>query len=267
MATGTPTDILIRLKAVLPGGWFPLTSAGQPSATPILDALLSGPAWALSWAYSLIQYVQLQQRIATATDVFLDLCARDYFGGGLTRNNGETDAAFSIRIRASLLRPAATRAAITTALTNLTGRAPNIFEPWDTGDAGGYGGGYAPVWRSLAYNTAGGYGSLQLPGQAFITAYRPLQGGIANVGGYNGQVPIPAPMNFVTSTGSVVSTSTEGALQFLVGQVYAPGGYGVGAMEYVNPSMSGSQVTDAEIFATVAATQAAGVTCWTQISS
>src|ERR1700727_986655 len=103
MATGDQSDMLARLKAVLPSGWFPLSVVGQPSNTPILDGLLSGPAWALSWVYTLIEYANDQTRIATATDVWLDLAALDYFGGNLTRNPGESDSAFSARIRANLL--------------------------------------------------------------------------------------------------------------------------------------------------------------------
>ena len=164
---GSQSDILARLKAVLPSGWFPTTRPGQPSNSPVLDAFLTGPAYALSWIYSLIEYAQDQTRIATATDVWLDLAALDYFGGNLTRNSGETDTALSARIRANLLPPQITRAAMVSALTNLTGTAPSIFEPFTPADTGAYGTGEAPVWRGLAYNYAGGYGSLQLPRAVF----------------------------------------------------------------------------------------------------
>ena len=234
MATGDARDILTRLKAVLPGDWFPLTSTGQPSASPILDGVLSGPAWALSWAYSLIQYVQLQQRIATATDVFLDLAARDYFGGTLTRNGGETDSVFSARIQAALLPAAATRSAMIAALTNLTGTAPGIFEPFNPLDTGAYN------YGGLGYNVAGGYGSLALPAQAFITAYRQASGGIPLLSGYSAQATAPT---------------------------YAPGGYGTGLIAYATLAQAATQVQDSEIYATVARTQAAGVTCWTRIEN
>ena len=380
MATGDARDILTRLKAVLPGDWFPLTSTGQPSASPILDGVLSGPAWALSWAYSLIQYVQLQQRIATATDVFLDLAARDYFGGTLTRNGGETDAVFSARIQAALLPAAATRSAMIAAVTNLTGTAPGIFEPFNPLDTGAYsptpgigigaiaagsttpvittavappitgctvyqhttpasgdsnagyffapsavigetvkgtvelyipasyaggaitfqleagtfdiagadmtavnqwqtltvsmtatmsgdqafvvrglGGGagtnvfYTSAWgwrrsqsdptfvaTGLGYNAEGGYGSLALPAQAFITAYRQASGGIPFLSGYSAQATAPT---------------------------YAPGGYGTGLIAYATLAQAATQVQDSEIYATVARTQAAGVTCWTRIEN
>jgi hypothetical protein len=71
--TGDQTDILGRIKALLPFRWFPDT-------TPVLDALLSGIAWSLALIYSLIQYAKNQTRIATASDGFLDLISYDFFG-------------------------------------------------------------------------------------------------------------------------------------------------------------------------------------------
>ena len=91
MAAGDQTDILGRIKALLPFRWF-------PDITPVLDALLSGVAWALSFIYSLIQYAKLQTRIATASDGFLDLIAFDFFGTSLLRRQQETDVSFRGRI-------------------------------------------------------------------------------------------------------------------------------------------------------------------------
>jgi hypothetical protein len=234
MTTGSQSDMLARLKGLLPGGWFPATSgSASKSATPILDGLLSGSAWALSFIYSLIVYAQNQTRIATATDVFLDLAASDYFGPNITRNANEPDAAFSTRIRANLLAPKATRAAVIDALVNLTGTAPAIFEPFNAGDTGAYG------FGNLGYGVAGGYGSLALHAQVFITAYRQIEGGVANVGGYG----------------------------TLTGNTYAPGGYCTGAIEYTTISDAGTQVMDAEIYATIAGIVAAGVIAWTKIDN
>src|SRR5580658_3900532 len=110
MAAGDSNDCLTRIKSLLPYRWF-------PDSTPILDALLSGPAWALSFIYSLIQYAQSQTRIATATDGFLDLISYDFFGSNLPRNQQEFDASFRARILATLLRPKATRPAMISMLT------------------------------------------------------------------------------------------------------------------------------------------------------
>lgn len=241
MATGDQADFLGRLKAVLPGRWFPVSNpAPAVSATPILDALLSGfaAAWAQLW--SLLAYIQLQTRIATATDSFLNMASGDYFGTALPRRTGETDAAFSARIRANLLPQAGTRAAVIAAVQRLTGTAPTVFEPANAGDTGGYGGGDALTWMGSAYNVAGGYGSLGLPFQFFVTAARPTAGGVPNVAGY----------------GSPTSAYANGALTGLAAvispySVYSPGG--------------GAVVPDAEIYATIAATSPVATIPWTRI--
>jgi hypothetical protein len=82
------------------------------------------------------------------------------------------------------------------------------------------------------YGCAGCYGSLALNNQIFVTAVRSTAEGIPNVGGYS-QGPI---------------------------------GYGV-AGEYVDQSQVTGAVTDADIYAAVAETIAAGVTAWVDIVS
>src|SRR3978361_501866 len=93
--TGDQSDILSRLKTLLPGGWF-------RDATPVLDGFLSGIAWALAQVYALAAYARLQTRILTATDGFLDLISFDFFGNTLPRRALESDAAFRTRIVAEL---------------------------------------------------------------------------------------------------------------------------------------------------------------------
>lgn len=237
-ATGSTTDIVNRIKAVLPTGWFPTTTPGSPSNSPILDGVLTGLASAWSWLYSLLAYVKLQTRISTATDVNLDIIALDYFGTSLQRLVNETDTAFRGRIKANLLAPKATRAAVSLAVQQLTGVVPFIFEPRKTTDTGGYGHLGGENATGLAYGMAGGYGSLKLPFQAFIIAQRPSGGGIANVGGYY-SIAIGGP---------------------------SPGGYGVGAIEYATPSMIEGQVTDAQIYATIAAAAPVASIMWTAIT-
>ena len=83
MATGDQNDIFSRLKSSLPLGWF-------PDASPILDAVLQGAAAVLTMIYQVIVYVQLQTRIHTATDGWLDLVAVDFFGTSLPRKAGES---------------------------------------------------------------------------------------------------------------------------------------------------------------------------------
>ena len=220
MATGDSNDCFTRIKSLLPRGWF-------VGSTPILDALLIGLAWPLSLVYSRIKYAQLQTRIATATDGFLDLIAFDFFGNTLLRKLQEMDSAFRARILATLLREKVTRNGMIKALVNLTGRTPKIFEPWRPLDTGAYN---KNIW---GYGAAGGYGSLILPAQVFITAYRTSQSGIPYVAGYG------------SSTGAYNTASRA---------------------EYATPSQVQGAVTDADIYALIAGTVAEGVTAWTQLA-
>jgi hypothetical protein len=221
MATGDTSDILSRIKALLPTRWF-------PDVSPVLDALLSGPAWALSLIYSLIQYAQLQTRISTATDGFLDLISFDFFGGQLPRRAQEMDDPFRLRILATLLREKVTRNGMIAALVALTGRTPVIFEPARPEDTGAYG------VNDIGYGVAGGYGSLQYPAQAFITAYRPSGSGIPFVAGYG------SPSGGY-STPSYASWSS---LSQIVGFV-----------------------TDLDIYSAIAKTKAEGTTMWVILAS
>lgn len=238
VARGSQADFAARLRAVLPARWFPDTApTATTSNSPILDAVLAGIATVWASAYSLLSYVTLQTRIATATDVFLDMIARDFFGAQLQRRVTESDINYRARILASLLPPAGTRAALIARVRQLTGRTPWVFEPMNTMDSGGYGAAGSSIWTGLAYNQAGGYGCLAEPFQCFVVAYRPHSGGQANVGGY------------------------------YCGSGWAGGGYGVGAIEWVGTDMLTGQVTDADIYSTIANVIPAGSIAWTAISA
>lgn len=221
---GDQQDMLVRLKAALPAGWF-------ADSTPVLDAVLQGPGWSWSWAYGALDYVRKQARLATTTDVWLDVAARDLFGSRVSRR-GQGDVAFRAQIRREVLRERGTRAAVVSVLTDITGRQPTVFEPARSSDTGAWGqaGGLAV---GLAYGAAGGWGSLALPYQAFVTAYRPSGSGIANVAGWS------APA----------------------------GGYGAGAIEYGDLSMTQTPVTDADIYAAVASVMPVAAVAWTRISN
>lgn len=260
--TGDQEDILKRLKAVLPP-WF-------GTDTPIMDAVLSGPAKAFSSIYTLVQYAILQTRIATATDGWLDIIARDFFALGFRRRKLEPDATYRSRILDEILRARSTREAVSKALFDLTGVEPDIFEPARIADTGALGV-LAPASFALSgliegqiglsvdstiitvdsdiatvdsgsvtttlKTYQGFYGSYNLPCQFFVTAYRPLGAGIPNVAGY-----------------TTIDLHT------------ALGGYRSGSIMYASSSLLSGPVTDAEIYATVARTVAAGVTAWTRIS-
>jgi len=218
--TGTQGNISDRLKSILPPSWFPF-----PNAPNTFD-FLQGFASIASGLYSLIVFAKLQTRISTATGFFLDLMSFDFFGRAFPRNPGESDAAFSAGIKKELLRVRATRQGISQALIDLTGQTPIIFEPTKPSDTGAY-------RYAMGYSIAGRYGSMLMPYQALVNAFRPGESGIPSVAGY--------------------------------GSPY--GGYGVGAIEYADLSMIVGAVTDAQIFARVASVMAEGTMPWTNISN
>jgi hypothetical protein len=218
--TGDQPDMLARIKAVLPTRWF-------ADDTPILDGLLSGVAWGWAWVYSLYSYVQAQTRIATASDVWLDVIADDFFGSKLQRRSGQSDDAFRLLIESSLLSEHGTRQAVINAVQNLTGRPPDVFEPIRTTDTGGY------ASAGLGYGVAGGWGSTALPFQCFVTVCRPFDSGIALVSGWGG----------------------------------AAGAYGTGALEYASLAMVQGQVTDQDINAAIAGVLPVATIAWTRISN
>jgi hypothetical protein len=181
---GDSNDMAARMQAVLPARWF-------GSSAPLLQAVLLGLGTCWSTIYGLLETVQAQARIATASGGFLDLISADYFGSTLPRRNAEADGLFRTRISQELLRPRATRSALVLALTELTGRAPVVFEPARTSDTGGYsvgglcyGGQTVVAGAEVTVPGAGGWGSLALPYQVFVTAFRPSGGGIALLAGY-----------------------------------------------------------------------------------
>jgi hypothetical protein len=174
--TGDQSDMLARLKSVLPQRWF-------PDATPVLDGLLSGLAAGWAFLYSQLNYAKLQTRLVTATDTWLDAIANDFFARRLVRRPAEPDDAFRRRIRQELVRERGTRRAVISALTDLTGRSPLVFEPARATDTGAWG-------IAAAWGAAGGWGSLNLPFQCFVTAFRPHASGIATVAGYGTGGPL-----------------------------------------------------------------------------
>lgn len=221
MATGDSQDMLSRLKVLIPPSWY-------GDSNPIRDAILTGCATALAWCYSLYLYAKLQTRINTATDGWLDIAAYDFFGKNLTRSANQSDDLFRTTIRTNLFRERGTRQSIISILEDLTGKTPDIFEPSRPQDTGAYGG------PTLAYGLAGGYGSILIPYQAFVTAYRPEGTGIPYVAGYR-------------STVSGYSQPSCG--------------------EYASQSMIDGSITDDQIYQAVASVKIQGTLVWVKIES
>jgi len=234
---GDQADMVGRLKAALPPTWFPNTAPGAATNSPVLDGILAGVASVWVWVYAFLQFAKSQTRIATASGVFLDMIAADFFGAFLARRNAETDTAFRIRILREMFRPKVTRAGLVRALTDLTGRVPSVFEPAYPLDTGGYGTPGMTAGTGLGYGVAGGWGSLLLPFQYFVIAYRPQGGGVASVAGWG----TPSGFNGM------------------------PGGWGVGAFEYASLSMVNTPVTDQNIYDTIQDVKPAATIAWTSI--
>jgi len=227
---GDRRDIASRLRAVLPTKWF-------GDATPILDTILNGLGAGWEYVYQLQLYAKQQTRLNTASDLWLDLFAGDFFGSRVQRAAGQSDNAFRVVIQRMLLREHATRPAMTSALLNLTGRMPRIFEPANTADTGGYcslrSQGAPPQGGGVGYNVGGGWGSLALPYQCFVTAFRPIENGVAYVSG----------------------CGMNGA------------GYCGGSIEYANLDLLNGHVSDADILNEITNVAPVGTVAWTNIVS
>lgn len=168
------------MRAALPLGWFPQPNSDGSTNSPVLDGILNGIASIWAALFALYSCVYVQGRIATATDINLDLISGDYFGTALMRRPAEPDAAFLVRIQQELLRTKATRPSLIQRLTQLTGRTPIVFEPRNTADTGSYGTLSETASNGCFYGGPGGYGLMALGFQGFVTVYRPNgSGGVA----------------------------------------------------------------------------------------
>lgn len=210
--------------------WLP--NGWFPDVAPLRDALLQGAAAVLTVIYQIIVYVRLQTRIGSATDGWLDIISTDFFGTGLPRNAGEKDGSFRARIIAALFQERATRRAYIQVLTKLTGYSPIIFEPARPMDTGAMN---APT--SAGYCGVARMGSIATPYTLMVTAFRPYGGG-GSLGGAFMSTPQVSAMNTPLSASYTNSLSLE--------QV---------------------SVTDANIYAAIDKTRAAGITAWVNIQN
>jgi len=217
--------MLRRQKATLPRGWF-------PDQSPTLDAVLSSFAYVASQAYSLLTYVKLQSRIKSASDGLLDLIAFDFFGLRFRRRKGQADDQFRTAILAEVFRDRVTRSGIKKAVEDLTGNEARIFEPFNATDCGGLDTGY------LGFDTLGRFGAVDLPRQIFIATLNPQGAGIPDAAGFD---------------------SGWGGMDNGVGGVAS------GLDELGDVAKIVGPVTQQDIYDTINATRAAGITAWTAI--
>ena len=213
-------DIVGRLVAALPGRWF---GGSSPNLTSLLSSI--GTSWV--WLYGRITYAVQQTRLLTATEEWLDLISSDYFGPTVARKPGEPDGSYRARIQTALLAEAATRYAVSVGLQSITGSLPTIFEPGKCSDTGGYG----LTGGGMAYGSVGGWGSLSLPLQCFITVTRPPTSGANGIAGYG------------TSAG----------------------GFGEGSIGYVDLELLPGEVTDQDIQTAISRLMPINAVAWLRI--
>jgi hypothetical protein len=199
----------------------------------VLNGILTGIGTGWAWCYSNLAAIRAQGRLATAFGWGLDLFAADFFGPMLQRNPGEVDNAYRNRISAALQPSGVSRAAILAKVRAL-GCTATAFEPSNPTDTGGWDTGYFG-WDT----TVGGWGD-PLIAQAFITVTLPTGGGVANYAGW-----------------ADVSGNPQ----------YAAGGWDSGNFGWTDDSMITNQVTASEIYQTIAAAKAEGVTVWVGITN
>jgi len=211
--------------------WIVLPNRWFSETSPNLQALLRCIATPWVWFYNSIQYVIAQTRLRTATGHWLDLIATDYFGSHLDRQTNEGDVSYRSRIQGQLLRAAGTRAAVSSGITALTGTPPRIFEPANCMDTGSWASSAGLQGSGLAYGVTGGWGNLHLPFQFFVTATRPPTPGVAWLAGYG----------------------------------TPNGGYGQGAIGFVDLAILPGHVTDPDIQTTLCRLLPVNATAWLRI--
>lgn len=254
MAKGDSKDLLARVKQLIPSRWF-------STGAPIRDAIMGGISDTAAWVYSLTDYVKTQSRIATATGLWLDLIAFDFLGLYIRRKQ-LNDKNFRAKIKATILQERVTRKGMISAVKTLTGATATIFEPWSPQDAGAWNKG-SIAWSAGAYgsvpgggwNTTSGWNAnasgWSISPAAFI--------GSAGAGGW-GTMLLPAQV-FVT----VPAAAAQG-IPAIGGWSQGPAAWNGGIGEFVSNDILGvGALTNADIYAMVAATKPTGVTAWTQL--
>jgi hypothetical protein len=156
---GDEADFVRRLRLTLPDHWF-------ADAAPVLEGLMAGLSSSWAALHRLLNVVRQQSRLQTATDGFLDLASRDFFGQRLPRRAGEGDDTFRSRIQRAMHRERGTRAGLIAAAQD-AGCTVQVFEPARPADTGAYN-----TPSALAWGVAGGWGSLSMPLECLVTVQR-----------------------------------------------------------------------------------------------
>lgn len=128
----TPQQFVGRIADLFPPNWC----SDDAKASGNVFTLILTVGQKLTDVLTQIQYVQEAARLKTETSPELDDAGLDFFGGALPRPIGMSDANYAALLLSSLFKPAATRKAISDAVTAATGQTPRMVEPWNVTDTG-----------------------------------------------------------------------------------------------------------------------------------
>ena len=170
MADVTQNGFALRIRRLLPTGWFPSAPAvGAVEQAPVLNALLQGFGSVFAWIWAMLAGTADQTPLATMSGAFLDMFAADFFGTTLTRAPGESDDAFRARIEEALFPSLGTRPDVVNTITDEVGTAGRVIEPRNATDCKGLGSLAAPaLGGGYGYGVAAlRYGSRGAPFQLF----------------------------------------------------------------------------------------------------
>ncbi|HEV2917564.1 MAG TPA: hypothetical protein VGW78_07525 [Candidatus Babeliales bacterium] len=228
MAIGDQTDIYNRLIAQLPP-WFETPTVDLAAALQMYVGYNANPnlITTMLFHYMQYQYAQLQMRIQTATGSNLDIISQDYLGNTLPRYPNENDDSFRQRILSNVVRPRATRQAMSDSVELLTGFTPTIIEGMWGPDHG-----YLNQPTTLGCNIYGSVGSGSYPYQFWIYAYLSPFQAMGNYPGLN-LISFPSALTIASGGSGYVVNDT---ITLAGGNIYV-------SMVLTVTSVSGGTVT------------------------
>lgn len=136
-------ELTKQLVAYLPTGWWDLISVSTAGTLDNAvmkafsgnDADLTGGDRHL---HKMLRAVERSTYIVTAEGAEIDDIVYDYFGAGLSRYPGETDAQLKARFVVSIFSNGCTRAGMIELLTSRLGSVPTVYENVEATQTGGY---------------------------------------------------------------------------------------------------------------------------------
>lgn len=267
MATGDIKNIIRRLSSLIPSSWFSkASSTGHwwDGGTDI-GALLQGFGTVANWAYNQAVLAKAQMRLLTSSGMFIDLWSYDRLGAYIQRKPGETDALWSMRVQKEVCRIRVSRSGMSQAILDLTGTAPIIIEPWNTGDCGawstGVGSSALPTPSSwvTGVNSSGnavqgqyGWGTQAWTAVVLMIVKLPGLQGIPSIGGWSTGVGSSATMTIGSWTTGVGSSAT-------------PNGSTLGGISWITQSQVAGAVTSQDVYDAINRTKAEGVQVFVQL--